>query len=90
MKESCAEGLTTHSGPESCGHGREDVLEALTGVRVGRVLSRERNKAPGADAVQIAEGNTNHSASGEEWWTRRGRQTPSMHGNTLRENREIP
>jgi RNA-directed DNA polymerase len=90
MREPDAEGIATHSGPESCGHGRKDMPEALTGVRAGRVLSRERNKALGADAVQIAEGNTNHSAIGEEWWTRRGRQTLSMLGSTLRENREIP
>jgi hypothetical protein len=32
---------TTHDDPESCGHGREDVPEALTGAHVGRVLSRE-------------------------------------------------
>ena len=46
---------------ESCGHDRKDVSEALTGVRVGRVLSREMNKLPGAQAVVKVEGNTNHS-----------------------------
>jgi len=51
MKEPDTEGIATHSGPESCGHDRKGVLEALTGVRVGRVLSRERVKDPGAHAV---------------------------------------
>ena len=48
--------------PESCGHGRKGVFEALTGVHVGRVLSRERFKLPGAQAVLKVEGNTNHPA----------------------------
>src|SRR5712692_1150223 len=61
MKEPHAEGLATHSGPKSCGHARKDVPEALTGVRVGRVLSRE-NIVPGAHAVVSAEGNTNQPA----------------------------
>ena len=62
MKEPDTEGIATHSGPESCGHGREGVPEALTGVRVGRVLSRENTNVPGAHAVVSAEGNTNHPA----------------------------
>lgn len=46
MKELHAEGLATHSDPESCVGVREDVGEALTGARIGRVLSRE-NAGPG-------------------------------------------
>ena len=41
MKEPYAEGLATHSDPESCGRAREDVSEALTGARTGWLLSRE-------------------------------------------------
>ena len=41
MKESYVEGLASYGGPESCVHIREGVGEALTGVRAGRVLSRE-------------------------------------------------
>jgi RNA-directed DNA polymerase len=51
MKESYVEGLATHSGPESCGDSREGMAEALTGVRAGRVLSRERSLVRDADAV---------------------------------------
>jgi len=51
MKESYVEGLATHSGPESCGDSREGIVEALTGVRAGRVLSRERVDLRDADAV---------------------------------------
>ncbi len=46
MKESYGEGVANHTGPESCGGTREGSDEALTGVRAGRVLSREMN-APG-------------------------------------------
>ncbi len=51
MKESYAEGLATHRGPESCGGCRKGTVEALTGVRAGRVLSRERADLREADAV---------------------------------------
>ena len=46
MKESYVEGLANHNGPESCGGAREGGVEALTGVRTGRVFSRE-NISPG-------------------------------------------
>ena len=41
MKISHVEGLANHNGPESCGAAREGGVEALTGERTGRVLSRE-------------------------------------------------
>lgn len=48
MKESHSEEPATHTGPESCVLTREGRMadrrlegEALTGVRIGRVLSRE-------------------------------------------------
>ena len=47
MKESYVEGLASHNGPESCGVAREGVIEALTGVRAGRVFSRESKLPPG-------------------------------------------
>ena len=91
MKESYGEGLATHTGPESCAVGREDEGEALTGVRAGQVLSREKERqVQGADAFR---------ASGRQHPVRRQReternparsQTLSMHGNTPRGSREIP
>ena len=90
MKESYVEGLATHGGPESCVVVRKGRGEALTGVRAGWVLSRERNSLRGADAVR---------RSGRQHSTHRYREmrrgparseTPSMCGNTSRENREIP
>ncbi len=90
MEESYGEGLATHTGPESCGAARKGGVEALTGVRAGRVLSRERNVLRDADAV---------GASGRLEPMHRYREvqrsparskTPSTHGNTSHGNREIP
>ena len=47
MKEPDDEGLASHIGPESCAGARKDTGEALTGGRVGWVLSREINQRPG-------------------------------------------
>jgi RNA-directed DNA polymerase len=89
MKESYAEGLATHSGPESCGVSRKENAEALTGVRAGRVLSRERRSLRDADAVR---------RSGRHHRTHRYREmlpgparseTPCTYGNTSHENREV-
>ena len=83
MKESYGEGPATHTGPESCAADRE----ALTGVRAGRVFSRER-LLRSADAVRRS-GRPHPARRYRE--TRRSfarSETPSMSGNTSRENRE--
>ena len=64
-RNSHIEGLATHDDPESCGRGREAVPEALTGAHAGRVLSREIEILPGAEAVFGAEGNTRCTNRGE-------------------------
>ena len=90
MKESYVEGLATHDGPESCADAREGGGEALTGVRAGRVLSRESKSLRGADAV---------GGGGRPHRQRRYREalldparseTPCTYGNTSRGSREIP
>ena len=90
MKESYVEGLATHDGPESCADACEGGGEALTGVRAGRVLSRERDSLRGADPV---------GEWGRPHWQRRYREaladparseTPCTCGNTSLGNREIP
>ena len=43
MKEPYIEGLANHGDPESCVGTRKGVGEALTGERIGEVLSREIN-----------------------------------------------
>ena len=81
MKESYVEGLAAHSGPESCVAVRKGRGEALTGVRAGRVLSRERNPLRGADAV--GEGGRPHSAHRYHKMRRAPARskTPCMYGN---------
>ena len=91
MKESHVKGLAAHSGPESGVVARERRGDALTGVRTGRVLSRERISLRGADAVELRgrprPGHRYREMSGDP---ARSPQTPRMYGNTSRENREIP
>lgn len=57
MQVHYSEGVATHTGPESCAQSREGLGEALTGVRIGQPLSGE-NLIRGADALEVAEGNT--------------------------------
>jgi transposase len=68
------EGVANHIGPESCVSYREVQHEALTGVRIGQLLSHDRVLVPGADAVQKAEGNTSERAIASAWTIRRGRR----------------
>ena len=66
------------------------VPEALTGAHAGRVLSREIEIVPGAEAVGAAEGNTHRTARREvrRDLARSYAETPSMRGSVMRENRE--
>ena len=90
MKKSYGKGLATHIDPESCGAAREGGVEALTGVRAGRVFSRERTSLRDADAVR--RGGRHHPARRyrETWRSPARSETPSTYGNTSHENREIP
>jgi RNA-directed DNA polymerase len=90
MKESYGEGLASHTDPESCGACREGGVEALTGARTGRVLSRENISLRDADAVEVC---------GRHHWAHRYREmrpgparseTPGTYGRTSRGSREIP
>ena len=89
MKESHVEGLATHGGPESCGVSRKGRAEALTGVRAGRVLSREMRKLRSADAVEVS-GRLHPLHRYREMHGNSARsKTPCTYGNTSHENREI-
>ena len=97
MKVSYVEGVANHNGLESCVSVRKDEGKALIEERTGRVLSREmralsrkRQVLRDADAVGV---------SGRQYRVHHHRkvhqdparsQTPSMYGETLRGNREIP
>lgn len=52
MKVPHNEDLANHIGPKSCVYDREVVGEALTGERVGQVLSRERGCSTGCRRCQ--------------------------------------
>ena len=90
MKELYVEGVATHDGPESCAAFREGSGEALTGVRAGRVLSRETVFLRDADAVEVC-GRQNRLRRYREIQPSPARsETPCTHGNTSHENREVP
>jgi hypothetical protein len=90
VKVQNVEGVATRDVPESCAsllgnHGRE----ALTGVRAGRVLSRERILW-GADPVG-ERGRPHRLYRHREAHPGPARsKTPCMHGGTLHGNREVP
>ena len=101
MKVSYVEGLASYGGPESCVHLREDVGEALTGGRAGRVLScvihapgRKAWDDRGAEVVEIHR--RPHCVCRGLWLTGKAgidpaqSQAPRMHASTLFGNREIP
>jgi len=97
MKESYAEGLANHGGPESCVHDRKGVGEALTGVRAGRVLSREIQtpwRKPrahrGAEAVRVSRRPHRRRRIGEATPDPARSKTPHTRGNVSHGSREIP
>ena len=74
MQAHCDEGVANHIGPEPCAVTREGGGEASAGEHTGQPLSRERSLVPGADAVQIAEGNMARCGIASTLSTRRGRR----------------
>jgi len=89
MKEPYAEGLASHGDPESCAGARKDAGEALTGVRIGEVLSREK-RIRGADRVKRAGRQYRGGCDGELIEDPAWSETLSMCGSFLNGNREIP
>ena len=88
MKELYIEGLAIHGGPESCAVVREDVGEALTGVRAGRAIEPRNLLVRGADAVETC------GRQHRRWRVREplagpaGSENLCMRGISKRENRE--
>src|SRR5712675_1232501 len=90
MKKSYESGSATHIGPESCGAAREGGVEALTGERAGRVLSRVRNLLRDADAVRRCGRPHRVHRYREVCQSPARSQTPCTYADTSRGNREIP
>ena len=75
------EGVAIRIGPAPCAGIREGVGEASAGVCAGQPSSRESGLYSGADAVLLAEGNTEGRVIASAWMTRRGRRP--WHGQKL-------
>jgi RNA-directed DNA polymerase len=90
MKELYIEGVATHGGPESCVGAREDVGEALTGVRAGWLSSREITEAGVPTQSMEAEGHTVGGAIREPLADPARSKNPCMRGISMCENREVP
>ena len=58
MKEPYIKGIAIHDDPESCASARKDTGEALTGVCMGTVLSREIRQIGVLTPLRNAESNT--------------------------------
>jgi hypothetical protein len=83
------EDLASHIGPESCGAAREDRVEALTGERAGRPLSRDSQIQRGADVVGLHGRQHGRARYCERPSGPRVVVDPGMHGSSLLGNREI-
>jgi hypothetical protein len=97
MKVSRVEGLANHNGPESCGAAREGGVEALTGGRTGRVMSREiyallckRQVLRDADALENVGRQHRVHRHRKVYEDPARSQAPCMYASTLSGNREIP
>jgi hypothetical protein len=90
MQKSYECDVATHIGPESCGAARKDGVEALTGERAGRVLSRVRILLRDADAVRRC-GRLHLVHRYREVQESPARsETPCTYADTSHGNREIP
>ena len=90
MKESYRKGVANHPDPESCVASRKAAIEALTGAHAGRVLSCEIIASGVPTSFHVAEGNTAARRYREPPQDSAQSETPGMHGNSTRENRETP
>ena len=90
MKEPYVEGAAIHDDPESCGVTREGGGEALTGALASWVLSRERLKLRGADAVEKSGRPHGAHRHGEAHAGPARSEAPRTLGNLLHGNREVP
>jgi RNA-directed DNA polymerase len=90
MKESYGEGVTHHTGPESCAVDRKVKGEALTGVRTGQPLSGEIILSGTPTLLSEAEGHTEGGVTREPFLGPAPSKTLRTCGNSMRGNREIP
>ena len=89
MKDPYTEGLANRSGPESCVRVGNCAGEALTGVHVGQVLSREIPKLWGADALDRSGRQHRRYRCGKVSPGSTRSETLCMHASSSHGNREI-
>jgi RNA-directed DNA polymerase len=89
MKVRHRKGVAIHSGPESCGAGREADVEALTGEAAGQPLSREIDMFGAPTQLCNAEGETEGSVHRELPEGSARSKTLSMRGNPSYGNWEV-
>jgi hypothetical protein len=90
MKVPHVEGLAIYGDPESCVVTCKGAGEALTGAPMGWVLSREKLKLQGADAVERGGRRNGLHRHGEVHAGPARSEAPRTLGNLLHGNREIP
>src|SRR6266568_6215667 len=90
MRALYIEGVASHGGPESCVGVREDVGEALTGVRAGWAIEPRNHLVRGADAVKQAGRPRRRQRYCELSADSARSENLCMCGISMRENREIP
>ena len=88
MQKPYSESLANYIGSESCGISGNIGSEALTGVRAGWVLSLEMKIISGADVLQDYGRQYCIRRHGKECADPARSETPSMHRDILRWNRE--
>ena len=89
MEKLYAEGVATHSDPESCVGAREGTGEALTGARVGRAIE-PRNPQFGVPTLSQWRKATRPVALCEPLAGPARSKNHGMYGTSKRENRESP
>ncbi len=90
MKESHSEDLASHAGPELYAGDGNITGVATTGVHAGRVLSSEMRKSVCRPFPDCGKATPSPALLGKRRMDTAESQTSSMHGNSKRENREIP
>ena len=90
MKEPYGVAVATDTDPKLCVGDRKGADEALTGVRMGWVLSRESRRNRGADAFLSVEGNIGGIVNAMMPPDPARSQTPRTCGNSMHRSWEIP
>jgi hypothetical protein len=90
MKDPYGEGVASHTGSESCGGDSNVMAEALTGVRIGQVLSREMLIYSRASTLWVRWKATSDVSLARDTFGLCAVEDLGMYASTLRGNREIP